>query len=226
MSEGPSQIILLFVGIDATRPKTHNAGLTVICQEKCQCSNSEDGVSSCSGSCRYLVATYKAKNEISICSLESPHVRLPVPRAYAIDPDPLSASSIDRAMSWLQTCLEHHNECRQNPTERQEPTIGEDQMNLVLASSTSLPRFRFTSPIRLLQIEEFGNVTTARLTILEDKTVDYVALSHRWNSGPMPDWVTKKENLQKRFQSFELTNFSKTTLDAAIISKRLGFEYV
>jgi hypothetical protein len=151
---------------------------------------------------------------------------LPVQRAHAINPNPLSDSAIDRARSWLHSCLENHDGCQQTIVERSGEKVHEDDKSVSALGPKSPFTFHFPSPIRLLQIKDVENQRHIKVVTLHDNSLNYVALSHRWNSGPMPSWVTRKENLDEHFSSLDATKFPKTILDAMIISRKLGLDYI
>jgi hypothetical protein len=55
---------------------------------------------------------------------------------------------------------------------------------------------------------------------------NYAALSHRWVTGPVPNWVTKKSNIYERINGFLIRDLPKSIQDAITITRRLGLRYL
>lgn len=158
---------------------------------------------------------------------DSPDSRFPVLRGFMVDPDPLCPSSIDRARAWLAECSRCHQKCNVNPTRRFQGHKDDEVQSQSVINSTVPRGHQFSSRIRLLYIDDSKlSQPSGRLTSILDTSIDYVALSHRWNSGKLPDWVTTKANIDARMESFDLAGLPKTILDAIFVSKQLGFSYV
>jgi hypothetical protein len=65
-----------------------------------------------------------------------------------------------------------------------------------------------------------------RLVLGQQLKSPYVALSHRWVSGPTPKWVTSKSNIEERRSSFEISVLPESIRDAVLFTSRLGLQYL
>jgi hypothetical protein len=54
----------------------------------------------------------------------------------------------------------------------------------------------------------------------------YLALSHRWVSGPMPAWVTKETSIGSRHDWFPPTQLPSSVTDAVRVTRELGLQYL
>jgi hypothetical protein len=85
-------------------------------------------------------------------------------------------------------------------------------------------------PRRLIHIPPSTSQENGRLCLVDSADLldagypPYVTLSHRW--GVVHSFITTKTRLKSRQDGFDLQELPKTYRDAAIVSSRLGFEYL
>jgi len=103
----------------------------------------------------------------------------------------------------VNTCETGHRNCSSSPAE--EPLL----------------------PARVIDADpEHGD--NIRILLQEDagQQARYLALSHRWVSGPMPPWVTRRDNLQQRKLGISLNALPATVVDAIRVARSLGIKFV
>ncbi|OCL13408.1 HET-domain-containing protein [Glonium stellatum] len=100
------------------------------------------------------------------------------------------------AQSWIKTCKETHSRCRQ-PAQTKLPTRVID-----VGSEHQLPFLRET----------------------KDAEGQYFTLSHCW--GKAQPLTTKSATLEERKKGIPLESLPKTFLDAVMITRRLGAQYI
>ncbi|KAK4167805.1 heterokaryon incompatibility protein-domain-containing protein [Cladorrhinum sp. PSN259] len=118
-----------------------------------------------------------------------------------IDPDPLGFATLEVLRKWIEACEKEHQNCRFS-------TDGDPAL-----------------PTRVIDAE---TKDSQRIRIQEgaNKHAKYLALSHRWVSGPMPSWVTGRNNLEERKLGFPLDTLPATMVDAVRVARSLGIRYL
>lgn len=54
----------------------------------------------------------------------------------------------------------------------------------------------------------------------------FAALSHRWVSGEMPQWVTTQKTVHRRMAGFPLRDLPQSLIDAVDVTRKLGLRYL
>lgn len=129
-----------------------------------------------------------------------------VPEGTDIDADPLSSKSLDVVRDWIESCEHRHQHCRRR---RSSDSDG---------SGVALPT-------RVIDVSG-QDMSAIRLCDGSGKHGRYVALSHRWVSGPMPQWVTTKTVLESRQEPFSLQSLPASIVDAVRVTRKLGVRYL
>ena len=111
-------------------------------------------------------------------------------------------------LQWLKKCSTSHPLCRQNRA---------------LRESGSLPSS--TLFLRLIDVKSSDGASIRVYDTVEQYST-YIALSHRWVSGPMPQWVTRRDNFEERHGWFSLANLPASIVDAVRITRNLGMQYL
>ena len=118
-----------------------------------------------------------------------------------INPDPLASVTLGVLRNWVDTCETEHQTC---------------------SSSTAK---KASLPTRVIDVESQDG---QRIRLHEGASQHgrYLALSHRWVSGPTPLWVTRRDNLEQRKLGFPLNTLPATVVDAVRVARSLGVRYV
>ncbi|KAL9596526.1 MAG: hypothetical protein Q9219_005747 [cf. Caloplaca sp. 3 TL-2023] len=114
-------------------------------------------------------------------------------------------AQVDLARSWLDTCVNEHEDCT--------PYVEAENEGWL--------------PSRLIQIDD--DQISLRLVrgedIKESQPVSYVALSHCWGDARTVPKTTK-ENLDQRLENIRWQKLSQSFQDAVVLTKALGFSYL
>ncbi|KAK3386525.1 heterokaryon incompatibility protein-domain-containing protein [Podospora didyma] len=130
-----------------------------------------------------------------------------IPRGmFSISPYPLASTVVDIVHQWLHACQNTHNHCR-------------------LASALE-PGELPLLPDRVIDVGHVGMDTVRLHTNRPGKRGQYLALSHRWVTGPTPAWVTTRRNLGLRHNWFPFRSLASTIVDAIIVTRSLGFRFL
>jgi Heterokaryon incompatibility protein (HET) len=127
-----------------------------------------------------------------------------------IDPDPLSSKSLKIIQNWIENCETRHQHCKRDRSSDCESSAGSSDVPL---------------PTRVIDVYSLDG-STIRLCKGSRQHAKYVALSHRWVSGPMPQWVTTHAVLESRQEWFSLKNLSTSVVDAVRVTRKLGVQYL
>jgi hypothetical protein len=107
---------------------------------------------------------------------------------------------------WTDECCQLHEDCKINP-------------------SSPIGFLKATLPKRVVDVRPFHSEYQVKIVPYDGKST-YLALSHRWTSGPMPDWVTRKSNVSLRNDEFHLETLGKTVQDAISATRKLGCHFI
>ncbi|ORY19379.1 hypothetical protein BCR34DRAFT_582117 [Clohesyomyces aquaticus] len=139
-----------------------------------------------------------------------PRIRMVIQQGRDMDPDPLSFSSLKATKGWLGQCEQGHKRCngqrsakRSNQHDKRGPPL----------------------PTRIIDVRSADGISI-RLCNGAGKSGKYLALSHRWVSGPMPAWVTKKSSVSSRHEWFSQLSLPQTVVDAIRVTQALGLQYL
>lgn len=123
----------------------------------------------------------------------------------SVGPNPLSSEVLSTIQEWLHTCQATHRHCR-------------------LASSSSSPD-SYRLPDRVIDVG-YDGMDSIRLYSGPERHGSYLALSHRWVTGPTPGWVTTQSSLARRYGWFSLRGLPKSIVDAIRVTRVLGFRFL
>src|SRR6266480_6251712 len=127
-----------------------------------------------------------------------------------IDPNPLSSSSVQLIRGWLDLCEREHKNCTRKISAQ--PSNQNSNQEVML-------------PTRVIDIRSPDGVSI-RIYDSSGKSGKYLALSHRWNGGPMPGWVTKENSIESRRNWFSPSGLPSSVIDAIRVTQALGVQYL
>ncbi|KAK4444757.1 ankyrin repeat-containing protein [Podospora aff. communis PSN243] len=111
------------------------------------------------------------------------------------------------AKQWLSDCRSNHKDC----------SNGAIPGGFEATRSGSFPT-------RLIDVSRWKE-KMVRICDTRNTPVPFTALSHRWMSGPRPNWVTQKSNLEKRLAWFSSAPLPRSIKDALQATADLGIQY-
>ena len=117
------------------------------------------------------------------------------------------AQNPELAKKWLSDCRSTHAHC---------------PSGVIPGGFEATKRGSF--PTRLIDLSRWKE-KLVRICDTRDSPVSFTALSHRWMSGPRPDWVTQKSNLEKRLTWFSSAPLPRSIKDALQATAELGLQY-
>lgn len=120
---------------------------------------------------------------------------------------PDSASTLEFMKKCLEECNTNHPGCK--PQSR----------------STSSFSEHLTLPSRLIEVSD-GIATSIRIVDGFGRSGRYAAFSHRWVSGPRPQWVTLQDTIEQRRSWFSTVTLPASIVDAIKTTRRLQLDYV
>ncbi|KAF7525329.1 hypothetical protein G7054_g11130 [Neopestalotiopsis clavispora] len=125
---------------------------------------------------------------------------------------PLPSDSCSAAFkhinSWLQDCLQNHEECKF--------TIARNPVDEIHG-----PKL----PTRVLDLE-CADSTGLSLIEARDKRGRYCALSYCWGPPGMNPLLTTRANISSRFDGIDFEKLPKTLQDAVIVTRKIGIRYL
>lgn len=156
-------------------------------------------------------------------------------RGRYVDPDPFSVPSISRVKEWVNACLQSHQKCNIATKDWARPDV--DTTSLTGKHITIDPRdiserldesaiARFLHLVRFLDLVSHETGQSVFLVSVTEISTRYVTLSHRWNNGPRPEWVTQKTNIGQRMDTFQITGLPGTIENAIRVSRLLDYRYL
>ena len=135
---------------------------------------------------------------------------LSIQEGTVIDPDPLSSKSLKLIQKWIKACESFHQHCRRECYSDSESSAGSSHVPL---------------PSRIIDVDS-SDGSKIRVCNGFGKYANYVALSHRWVCGPMPQWVTTNAVLKSRENWFPVKTLLKSVVDAVQVTQKLGVRYL
>lgn len=125
--------------------------------------------------------------------------------AYGKVPNQSSASndSVATAISWYNDCQGTHELCRKR-----------------------FSGYDGNLPTRVIDVTDSENTANIKLVVTGGVAGQYVALSHRWVSGPTPWWATTIGNKTERLQGFSKETLPISIRDAIHYTWRIGIRYI
>jgi hypothetical protein len=81
-------------------------------------------------------------------------------------------------------------------------------------------------PTRVVDVSDFEESGIIKICMGSGLSGQFVALSHRWVSGQMPDWVTTRKTVQQRMTGFPLRELPPSLVDAVKVTRKLGLRYL
>ncbi|KAF2182377.1 HET-domain-containing protein, partial [Zopfia rhizophila CBS 207.26] len=133
-----------------------------------------------------------------------------IQQGIEIDPDPLSSSSVGLIQGWLDRCEREHKNCTRHGLTKSSNQDDDREVPL---------------PTRVINVTSPDGISI-RLCEGSGKFGKYLALSHRWASGPMPAWVTKKSSVKSRHDWFPQLELPSSVVDAIRVTRELGLQYL
>jgi hypothetical protein len=104
---------------------------------------------------------------------------------------------------WLERCDKSHTECRVLHS-----WLGEEECPIL--------------PTRVIEVGSNGD----KLLLDHGSSGRFSALSHRWNPGKTPEWVTKTRNLKKRHKGLDIKDLANSIQDAIKVTRKLNLRYL
>ncbi|OJD37904.1 heterokaryon incompatibility protein [Diplodia corticola] len=121
-------------------------------------------------------------------------------RLRPISNDPKTPACMRTASEWLTNCLQNHNQCRKDtPAHSQLPT-------------------------RVLDVGD--ETQEPRLVVTGDSVGNYAALSYCWGVDKNKHLTLTEDNLEVFRISIPLSSLPKTLLDAVLVTRSLGLQYL
>ena len=139
--------------------------------------------------------------------IEMPGSSVTIQHGHDLEKPAESQKTLDFMRKCLVECDLHHTGCK--PLRLDAGPASEDVSN----------------PSRLIEVSK-NNELRVRIVEGVKESVRYAALSHRWVSGPMPAWVTRRDTLDPRCTWFQADFLSASILDAIKITRRIDLDYV
>lgn len=111
----------------------------------------------------------------------------------------LQQDTVPLIQDWLRVCSRGHTRC--------------------------MPANSSIMPSRLVEIVDW-NAGLARLIDTASSTGRYVALSYRWGTTASETYITSKDRIQKRRESFSIRGLPRTIRDAIDVTHWLGLRFI
>lgn len=127
-----------------------------------------------------------------------------------INPNPLSSSSVQLIRDWLDICEREHKHCTRKIVTRFSNQDNDQESML---------------PTRAIDVKSSDGFSI-RIRDNRGKPGKYLALSHRWNGGPMPSWVTRTNSIESRRIWFPPLGLPSSIIDAIRVTRALGAQYL
>ncbi|KAG8158616.1 hypothetical protein KVR01_011738 [Diaporthe batatas] len=153
-----------------------------------------------------------------------------------------SEKSFETARTWLRECLEckgPHTMVKERPDTDNVSRSSEPSRTPYESSSSGgslqdeisphggIEQIAAERPSRLIDLHpESTGPGVLKLVLSLSGSHEYMTLSYCWGEHRNPSWITTKENVRRRLESFSTSELPATLSDAVNIADRLGARYL
>jgi hypothetical protein len=124
-----------------------------------------------------------------------------------LEKSPISNSTMAIVGKWLKECEDNH------------PSCGSSEV------SSQFSNGERPLPTRLIQVHG-GQSSQIRIVDGAGRFGRYLALSHRWVGGAIPDWTTQQATVEERHSWFSVQSLPASIVDAVEVTRRLKVDYL